>query len=303
MENILKYDYNTFPKSLANPDGMIIIEGDVLNIRGKICKEDIIYQNKNGTDLKIRLLYPDFFRENKRYPLVVHIQGSAWFQQNLNDHILDLKDIITKGYIIAIVEYLPLPDAIFPSQVEDAKIAMNYLISHADELFIDKNNLFLSGDSSGGHTALMCWASESVSIPGESIKEFPKIKACIDLYGIVDLETLSVGESAHIHDRIDGPATLLLGGIELSKNQDMLKKSSVLTYLSEETPTAPLLIMHGNKDTVIPFEQSVQLYEHCKKLRKDVRFYCVDDADHGGNVFYCKNVLNIITAFLEEHTD
>lgn len=49
------------------------------------------------------------------------------------------------------------------------------------------------------------------------------------------------------------------------------------------------------------FKQSVQLYEQCKQQGVDAEFYCIDNADHGGPVFYVKEVLDIIVSFLEKH--
>ena len=45
------------------------------------------------------------------------------------------------------------------SQVEDAKQPCVSITKHADDHLIDPDNLFVMGDSSGGHTALMCRAT------------------------------------------------------------------------------------------------------------------------------------------------
>ncbi|WP_017470898.1 alpha/beta hydrolase [Amphibacillus jilinensis] len=303
MDFDLKYDYTSMPKSKALSNGMKVIKGDMKNIRARIEREDIVYQRKSGKNLKIRLIYPDYFQEQRKYPLVFHVQGSAWLEQHLDGHLLDLKDLVTSGYILAIVEYLPLPLGKFPSQVEDAKMAMRYLQAHAEELMIDMDNVFLSGDSSGGHTALLSWATWNQALLDASNHPLPSIKGCIDLYGVVDLVTIADAASAIDHTLSTSPEAQLIGGKIPSQHKDDAAKASVSYYLHEDVQNSPLLIIHGNKDTVVPFEQSVQLHEACKKANKTVEFFCVDNADHGGSVFYCDEVLQVIISFLKKYTN
>jgi len=71
--------------------------------------------------------------------------------------------------------------------------------------------------------------------------------------------------------------------------------------MSESTETEPLLILHGTKDTVVPFNQSVHLYVHAKKLNKEVTFYAVEGGDHGKSIFYNKETTQTIINFLDEH--
>lgn len=299
----MKYNYDSMPKSQARSDGMFMIKGETDNRSAYIVKEDLIYQRKGGHNLKIRMVYPDGLDLSEKIPLVIHIQGSGWFKQDLNNHILDFKDIITAGYILAIVEYLPIPDYTFPSQVEDAKMAARYLFKHADVLGIDTNNFFLMGDSSGGHTSLMCWATwKTNQLDAEGAEDpLPEIRGFIDLYGIVDLLTIAESESAFDHQQLTSPDSLILGGVIPHQDPEKARQAAILTYLDKRVGKRPLLIMHGNKDTVVPFEQSVQLFEECKKRGLDATFYCIDDADHGGPVFYCKEVLDTIICYLNEH--
>ena len=64
----LKYSYEEMKKSTATVEGMKIIEGNVNNLRAKI-SADIIYCNRDGVDLKLRMIYPEHLDETKKYPL------------------------------------------------------------------------------------------------------------------------------------------------------------------------------------------------------------------------------------------
>ena len=73
------------------PKDVKIIKGDHGNVRARMEREDVVYQRKAGKNLHIRFIYPQQDRVERKYPLIMHIQGSAWFEQNLNDHLLILK--------------------------------------------------------------------------------------------------------------------------------------------------------------------------------------------------------------------
>lgn len=293
--------YEHMPKSTAYVEGMNVVAGDKQNIRARILTEDMIYQRKNNRNLRIRLVYPEGYDLSGPYPVLVHVQGSGWFQQDLNNIIMDFKDIVTTGFVLAVVEYLPIPDASFPSHIHDAKTAIRYLNAHAEELELDMTNLFLSGDSSGGHTAAMCWATWQTDLLDPSTEPLPDINACVDIYGVTDFEAITQQPSATDHAKPTSPPNLLLTEFIRNTQDASVEQASVSYYLDKNTPTIPLLILHGNKDTVVPFEQSVLLYEACRKHKLDVAFYSVDDADHGGSLFYTKDVVGIIRGFLVTH--
>lgn len=295
-----KYSYFDMPKSLVSVDGMKIVRGNIHNVRAKLMDHDICYKSVNGSDLRLRIMYPDSVEFDGKYPAVIHIQGSGWLKQDLRDHLLDLKQVVTAGYAVIIVEYRPAPDYRFPTQVEDAKSAIRFVAEHAEQLKVDTENLYLSGDSSGGHVALLCWATWNEATFNTEHKPLCHINAVIDLYGVVELYEIQNQLSALDHSSASCPSALLIGR---KPNDDRMyaDQASVLTYMLPEKTYAPLLIMHGNKDRTVPFEQSVMLYTKCRKLGLDAQFYCVDDADHGGSVFYCKDVLSVLISYLNEH--
>lgn len=61
----MKYNYETMPKSEARTEGMHVINGELNHIRARMEPEDVIYQRKNGKNLKIRLIYPDAVQMDK----------------------------------------------------------------------------------------------------------------------------------------------------------------------------------------------------------------------------------------------
>ena len=87
--------------------------------------------------------------------MVVYVQGSAWFKQEIGYETPQLSPFASKGYVVAVVEYRPSTVAPFPAQIRDTKAAIRFLMKNASTYSIDPEKVVLWGDSSGGHTAAM----------------------------------------------------------------------------------------------------------------------------------------------------
>lgn len=292
------YTYDEFPENLSFIEGMKTIYGkDEIGI---LCPPDVVYAVKDGMELHLRMMFPRILNENRRFPTIFHIQGSAWLKQNMNSHMGDLSAFVRSGYCVIIIEYRFAPNHRFPCQVEDGKTAIRYVMNHLEDFPVDSNNLFLSGDSSGGHTAMMMMATWETKECDAEKTELPKLNACIDLYGSVNTLTMNEAPSAYDHMAVHSAATNYLGFCP-PENPEESNRRMPFYYIHEDTVMPPLLIMHGSKDRTVPFTQSLELYRHIKSMGKEVEFYKVKDADHGGNVFYCAATIATIQAFLDNH--
>jgi dipeptidyl aminopeptidase/acylaminoacyl peptidase len=80
------------------------------------------------------------------------------------------------------------------------------------------------------------------------------------------------------HNAPDSPESKLIGGPILD-NQDKAAKASPVSYVSKDAP--PFLIMHGDRDREVPFNQSELLYSALKKAGVDATFVPMKGAGHG----------------------
>ena len=139
------YSYETFPRYTVNIDGALELKGNKENLRCRM--KDVEYQK----GCMIRFLFPNtILDEERKYPLVIHVQGSGWYKQDMNDHIFDFMPIVKAGYVYAIIEYHGAPEYKYPTQVDDVIKAIEYLKENYQNYPIDFKHVFLSGDSSGG---------------------------------------------------------------------------------------------------------------------------------------------------------
>ena len=238
---------------------------------------DVVYANPDDMDLHLQVIIPEKTKEEK-LPCVIFIQGSAWFKQNCYASLPKLMDFSSRGYAVASVEYRPSTTALFPAQIQDVKTAIRFIRKNADKYGIDPNNLFVWGDSSGGHLALL--ASLTQDQPQLDTAEFGvepiNINACVAYYPVTDLtrvQEFAPDYMDHISEK--SPTGVLFGGINVVDNTEKIKIANPVEYVTKEkaAQTAPIVIVTGNRDNILPFEQSVMMSDKLEECGYDYKFY------------------------------
>ncbi len=293
-----------FPETDELPQGVKTVELKDTFGFGVDFLPNVPYINRGGRDLSLQILIPQREKEGKREkcPTIIFIQGSAWHKQSLYGSLGKLIRMAEKGYVVAIVEYRPSEDAIFPAQIEDAKTAYKFMKMNSEKYFVDTENMIFWGDSSGGHTALMCGITCNDYPITEDYKEQEINPRCIiDWYGPTEIYEMACYPSICEHDAPDSPEGMLIGGLRLSENKELAEKTNPAKYLSREKSTPPILIMHGGSDALVHFNQSCRLYAKLKELSKEVEFVKLIHANHGFLGFNCDEALNMVDGFIKKH--
>jgi hypothetical protein len=64
---------------------------------------------KSGVPLHLHIIEPKQTEgQGRLFPLVVYVQGSAWFKQDIGYEVPQLSQFARKGYVVAVVEDRPL---------------------------------------------------------------------------------------------------------------------------------------------------------------------------------------------------
>lgn len=262
---------------------------------------DVEYMKVDGISRVLQILVPrKRVMENEQYPLIVYVQGSAWHKQNIYQHVGQLNYLCKQGFVVAIVQYRESDLAPFPAQIEDTKTAIRFLKKHREEYYIDDQNVFLFGDSSGGHVALLAGLTAKLGIMDSDLyKEYTNdVCAIIDFYGVVDITMEDGFPTTENHQQPDSPEGYLIGRKNVLDNLEIARQTNPMNYLDGDIP--PILIAHGTKDRLVAFKQSVKLYKTLKEKNKEVVFYRMKGADHGGPMFFCEEMLDEVVKFIRK---
>ncbi len=299
---VKEWKYEDFPEFDESVEGAVVLDTTGDETGSHYTGQHVEYVNENGVPLHMEIITP-FTRNNPEgvYPCVVFVQGSAWMEQDVPSQLPLLARLAERGYVVAIVEYRHSGIAPYPAQAVDARNAVRYIRVHAGELHVDPDQMILSGDSSGGHTAMF-----GGLLHNDDTKEnhFPGISAevngIINFYGSVSVLFDGANPSTLNYKLPNSPEGMEMGGANLRERRDLCEELSVECHINEDTDIAPVLIFHGTKDRTVHTRQSVDLYRKMKAAGKKVQLYLVKGGDHGGAEFWTPEILDIVDAFIKD---
>ncbi len=267
-----------------------------------IYKKDVVYVTRPEGDRTLQLLVPEE-KKGRTYPAILYVQGSAWMKQDQYKRLAAMADLARRGFVTATLQYRESDLAVFPAQVQDAKTGVRFLHKHAEEYHIDTENIFIMGDSSGGHTAFLAGITADQEILDTAdYGDFScKVKAIVDFYGVSDVcqkedfpTTLNQGQP-------DSPEGMLIGKKNVYEFPELSGPVNLAGYIKKETEIPPVLMMHGTGDDTVSWKQSVRLYKKLREEEKEVTFYVLENAVHGDNAFWTTKNLDIVEKFIRKY--
>lgn len=296
------YSYKDFPAAEDSPEGMHTLTPD-LTPTFPVVNLNVPYSIKSGKTLHLHIITPAIANENlqEQFPLIMWVQGSAFHKQSLGNHMAHMVEVAKHGFVVAMVEYRWAPDDPFPAQVKDFKTATRFMLRHANKYHVNPKKYIAWGDSSGGHT--VATAVMTANLPefnDEDVTVQPlHYAACVDYYGPTDISRMNKVPSTQDHVTPHSLEGEFFGTQHLYDVPELVQKGNPITYIDDK-PLPPFLIMHGNKDRLVPFEQSVLLYQALRAHHKNVTFYKISNSDHGTDAFFVPGVLKITLDFIDK---
>lgn len=262
----------------------------------------VVYARPDGHARRMTLWLPDDQGEIKR-PAVLLIHGGAWLFGSRRQLGWYGRRLAENGYVAASVSYRMMPRYPFPACLHDCKAAVRWLRLHAEELRIDPGRIAVLGNSAGGHLAAMLATTkpedglEGAENPGAS----SAVRAAIDFYGVADMSYYGSPKS---WIRIGGLTRWFMRqfvGKEGSDGRNPYAAASPVTYADQDT--CPILFIHGTKDSLVPFDQSVTFRGQLRGLGVPTRLIAVTHG-HAFDFFHPRvraHVFHEIQAFLDEY--
>ncbi|MEI7903753.1 MAG: alpha/beta hydrolase [bacterium] len=260
--------------------------------------KDLEYGNVGDQKLLLDLYVPE--KQEGKVPVIVWVHGGGWLGGSKKD-CLALKDgFVQKGFAVASVDYRLTKAAIFPAQIEDCKSAIRWLRANADTYNLDAAHFGAWGSSAGGHlVALLGTTGDSKTFDqGENLRFSSAVQAVCDYYGPTDFASFVTAPGFETHATSGSAESKLIGGRVLD-NPEKAKRASATTYVSKGN--APFLIIHGDKDPVVPVAQSKMFDEMLTKAGVETEFHTISGAKHGGPEFSSPAIIAKVEAFFKKH--
>jgi acetyl esterase/lipase len=228
-------------------------------------------------------------------PVVVWIHGGAWRGGN-KDRCPALY-LCGKGYAVASINYRLSQHAVYPAQIEDCKAAIRWLRANAKKYNLDPEHVGVWGASAGGHlVALLGTTASKKELEGKggNLDQSSKVQCVVDWFGPTDLRDMP----KKIANDSKSVIAALLGGPP-SKEKEKAALASPLAHVHKDCP--PFLLMHGDKDRLVPLSHSEKLAAALEKLKVPVTLVKIEGAGHGGKEFVSEDSLKRIEEFFNRH--
>jgi acetyl esterase/lipase len=121
-----------------------------VDVSGVTVTEQTIQQD--GRSVRLYIMKPE--RVTGKPGVLLFIHGGVWIVGNFQNHQRLLRDLVVgSGQIGVFVEYTPLPDARFPTQLEECYAALKWVAAHGQEIGADGSRIAVAGNSVGGNMA------------------------------------------------------------------------------------------------------------------------------------------------------
>ena len=233
-------------------------------------ERDVTYCTMNNLPQKMDIYYPS---SGGPWPVLMYVHGGSWYQGDKAEGE-GWRGMNEQGFLVVSVNYrLGDYQTKFPAMIEDVKCAVRYLRAHASDYNVDPDHIGAIGASAGGHlVALLGTADQSAGWDvGEYLEQSSRVQAVISMAGIADF-------TSNIPSGLNGSIYYAFGKLAGKDTPENVTVSPI-TYITSDDP--PFLILHGDRDGVVPLEQAKILNQKLTEANVSNKFVIVEGGDHG----------------------
>jgi len=272
--------------------------------KGFTAEYDVKYVPDGDPAQTLDIFFPEK-ASDKPQPLLIWIHGGAWVGGSKSG--APYLNQLARGYIVASIEYRFSQKALFPAQIQDCQAAIRWLRAHAKKYNIDSDRVGVGGASAGGHLAALVGTSggkKAFSAIGDHKDQSDRVQVVCDVFGPADFWTVvkQAEEDKNVKNIFkwnNGDPYSKLIGAKLGEDREKCDAVSPVHYVSKDNP--PFLILHGDRDTLVPYAQSVELADLLKKAGVVVTLQRLPGAGHGGPAFGLPAIGELTNAFFDKH--
>ena len=253
----------------------------------------LVFGKGGGSDLKLNLAMPA--DGNGPFPAVVCIHGGGWVAGDRKEMSQTIRALAGRGYVAVSPDYRLAPNDRFPAQIEDCKAAVRWLRANAATYKIDPDRIGAVGFASGGHLACLLGVTgkeDGLEGMGGNADQSSRVQAVVSFFGPTDLAAGGWGLNVEARNLIP-----LLGGGPADR-PEAYRKASPLTYAGKNS--APILLIHGAEDKMVPVEQSRKLYDKIATAGGSAALNVVEGEGHGFRPEKLHQSLVQMTLFLDK---
>ncbi len=256
-------------------------------------KVDVIYRRKFGMALTLDVVTP---REHANGLGIIYIVSGGWHSSHdLGGLKFVFKQFTDRGYTVFAVVHGSQPKFTIPECVDDLRRAVRFVRYHAHDYGVDPDRLGVCGTSAGGHLSLMMGVAGDNGNPEakDPVDRAPsRVRAVACFYPPTDF--LNYGKEGEIaigrgtlidyqapfdFHEFDPKSKKFVKITDENRILELGRQISPITHVSSDD--APTLIFHGDKDLLVPMQQSELVVDKLQKNGVEAKLVVHPGAQHG----------------------
>lgn len=249
---------------------------------------DVVYGHKDGLALTYDVIHPAAPANGAGVAFMVSGGWVSRWSPPARVAEGDLfSELAARGFTTFLVRHGSSPRFKVPDAVADARLAIAHIREHADDFAVEPERLGVTGMSAGGHLSLSVGlrAEGATGAPDDRTNErAAQVAAIVAYYPPVDLRGM-VGPSDRF-PALDFDAELAIG-------------ASPLLFATEDDP--PTLLLHGDRDGLVPLNHSERMHDALKEAGVDTDFHVFPGAGHGFRGHDAERGVRLTVDWFERH--
>jgi acetyl esterase/lipase len=250
-------------------------------------EKNVVYGMHSGLALLMDIHHP----EKPTGYGVIFIGGSGWHMplaansMPLKDRAANtsfLKKLTEAGYTVFAINHRAAPRFRYPDAVEDAQRAVRFVRHHAKEYGVHPERIGGMGGSSGGHLVSMLATLDGAGNPEDLDpvnRQSAKLQCAVTAAAPSDLSKIKT--EAGLSAVISFLGMPLRDTNPAAAESKRYTEASPVSHVSADD--APFLLLHGDADRTVPFEQAELMEAALRKAGVEVQLIRVPGGGHGVN--------------------
>ena len=251
--------------------------------------EDLIYGRKSDMALTMDVFIP----AKQNGAAIVHLANGGWHKAHENP--ANFAELLKRGYTVFRVVIAGEPKFTIIEQMPDVARAVRFIRFHAKTYHIDPNRIGIEGASSGGHMSLLHAMSGNEGDPQarDPIDRMSsRVQAAGVFFPLTDLLNYGAQDAVQggnfgplAHHRasfdfteFDAKTRTFVKVTDAARRRQLLQQASPISHVTKNSP--PTLLIHGDKDEVVPLQQSEVLASKLKQVGVPVKLVVHKDGGH-----------------------
>lgn len=245
--------------------------------------EDVVYMKQGGAAFTLDVFQPE--KPNGR--TVVYLVSGGWVSDHNNINAALAAGMNGRGFTVVQVVHGAQPRYKVPEIVGQVTRAIRFLHANGARYGIDPKRLGLMGGSAGGHLSLLLAAKAATGNPNaaDPVERMPATVSAVGVFfPPTDFENWRTAGSLALEDPIlrAGFGNAFVPDIRTAPKDRLIELSrelSPMRFFTAKMP--PTILVHGDKDALVPIQQSQIAEARLKELGVPVRLITVRDKGHG----------------------